>query len=193
MQYTVFRSKEQDLLQGCLRGNRAAQKALYDQYSPKMYPICLRYMKHHEDAEDVLVAAFTKIFTRLSQYKGEGSFEGWMKTIIVREALINLRRRHKQLIESINDSKDGLQIAAEETDHLETMDLFNLIQLLPPGYRTVFNLYAIDGYSHQEIAAQLNISENTSKSQLSRARNYLQNLIRRQQAYPNITRDVSNK
>lgn len=139
-----------------------------------MYGICRRYVKNSMQAEDVLVSAFTKVFEKIGQFKGEGSFEGWIRRIIINEALTSLRKSRAMMIET------DLQQAEREpdydglSDHLEAEDLLRLIERLPPGYRVVFNMYAIDGFSHKEIADHLGISENTSKSQLSRARTYLQ-------------------
>ena len=137
------------------------------------------------EAEDVLVTAFTKILDRIDQYKGEGSFEGWIRRVVVNEALIYLRRNRSMYIETELEAADREPNYQNLSDHLEAEDLINMIQELPAGYRIVFNLYAIDGYSHKEISSQLNISENTSKSQLSRARVYLQRLL--------INRDIKSK
>lgn len=137
------------------------------------------------EAEDVLVTAFTKILDRIDQFKGAGSFEGWIRRIVVNEALTYLRRNRSMYIETELEAADRQPDYQNLSDHLEAEDLINMIQELPSGYRIVFNLYAIDGYSHKEISAQLNISENTSKSQLSRARVYLQKLL--------LDRDIKSK
>jgi len=180
MEFVIYRAQEEQLIKGCIRRDRSAQKSLYERYSAKMYALCYRYVKDSMDAEDVLVTAFTKIFDRIEQYKGEGSFEGWMRSVVVNEALSFLRRNRSMYLET------DLEVADREpgtvADHLEAEDLLKLIQELPSGYRVVFNMYAIDGYSHKEIADQLGISENTSKSQLSRARAYLQKLLADSQA-----------
>lgn len=174
MNFTIYRSREDDLVNGCRRGDQRAQQRLFDLYSSRMYGICRRYVKNSMQAEDVLVSAFTKVFEKIGQFKGEGSFEGWIRRIIINEALTSLRKSRAMMIET------DLQQAEREpdydglSDHLEAEDLLRLIERLPPGYRVVFNMYAIDGFSHKEIADHLGISENTSKSQLSRARTYLQ-------------------
>lgn len=134
------------------------------------------------EAEDVLVTAFTKVLERIGQYKGEGSFEGWIRRVVVNEALTYLRRNRSMYIETELEAADRDPDYQHLSDHLEAEDLINMIQELPSGYRIVFNLYAIDGYSHKEIAEQLNISENTSKSQLSRARTFLQKLLMEREA-----------
>ena len=143
-----------------------------------MYALCCRYIPSKMEAEDVLVTAFTKVFERIEQYKGEGSFEGWLRRVIVNESLTYLRRNKNMYLETDIEAVDKEPDLAKLESNLEVDDLMKLIGLLPTGYRMVFNLYAIDGYSHKEIAEQLGISENTSKSQLSRARVVLQkNLV----------------
>ena len=177
MSFTIYRSNEAELIQACIRRERDAQKRLYELYSPVMYPVCCRYVKNSMEAEDVLVMAFTKILNKIDQFKGDGSPEGWMKRIVINEALAHIRSQRSMVV--VTDLEEG-ELAIQEDDEfsrLEEEDLINLIGQLPAGYRSVFNLFAIDGYSHKEIAKKLNISENTSKSQLSRARVFLQKLI----------------
>jgi RNA polymerase sigma factor (sigma-70 family) len=185
MNFEIYRISEQELIKGCVRRERNAQKRLYDTFSSKMYTLCCRYVKDSMEAEDVLVTAFTKILDRIGQYKGEGSFEGWIRRVVVNEALTYLRRNRSMYIETDLEAADRQPDYQNLSDHLEAEDLLTMIQELPAGYRIVFNLYAIDGYSHKEISEQLNISENTSKSQLSRARVYLQKLL--------IERDIKSK
>jgi RNA polymerase sigma-70 factor (ECF subfamily) len=177
MNFKIYRAKEEDLIKGCLRRDRAAQQQLFDLYSSKMYGICYRYVRQPMEAEDILVTAFTKIFERIGQFKGDGSFEGWIRRVIVNEALTHLRKARTMYLETELEQADREPDYAQLSDHLEAEDLMNMIQQLPAGYRIVFNMYAIDGYSHKEIAEQLGISENTSKSQLSRARVYLQKML----------------
>ena len=177
MDFTIYRAQENDLINGCRRGDSHAQQRVFDLYSARMYGICLRYVRSSMQAEDVLVMAFTKVFERISQFKGEGSFEGWIRRITVNEALTSLRRSRVMMVETDLEYADREPDYNALSDHLEAEDLLKIIEKLPPGYRVVFNLYAIDGYSHKEIAEQLGISENTSKSQLSRARTYLQKLL----------------
>lgn len=193
MHLKIYRAKEDELIKGCLRRDSSAQKVLYDTYSSKMYGLCYRYVKDSMDAEDILVTAFMKIFDKIHQFKSEGSFEGWIRRIVVNEALTFLRRNRSMYLETDLDLADREPDYNALSDHLETEDLLNMIQELPTGYRIVFNLYAIDGYSHKEIADQLGISENTSKSQLSRARTYLQKVLVEQDwmANKNISRDES--
>lgn len=177
MDFTIHRSREEDLINACKRGDAHAQQRLFDLYSPRMYAVCRRYLRNPMQAEDALVMAFTKVFERINQFRGEGSFEGWIRRITVNEALASLRKSRVMMIETDLDLADREPDYDRLSDHLEAEDLLKIIEGLPPGYKVVFNLYAIDGYSHKEIAAQLGITENTSKSQLSRARAYLQKIL----------------
>ena len=177
MQFQIYRAREAELIEGCRQNERAAQKALYEQMAGKMYSLCCRYVKDRLEAEDVLITAFTKMFERIDQFKGEGSFEGWVRKIVVNEALSYLRKNKSMYLATEIEVADHGPDFENMDSQLEAEDLLKLIAALPAGYRIVFNLYAIDGYTHKEIAAQLGISENTSKSQLSRARSYLQNKL----------------
>jgi RNA polymerase sigma-70 factor (ECF subfamily) len=177
MEFKIYRAKEEELIKGCLRRERSAQQQLFDLFSSKMYALCYRYVKHSMEAEDILVTAFTKVFERIEQFKGEGSFEGWIRRIMVNESLTYLRKSRTMYLATDLEQADREPDYNRLSDHLEAEDLINMIRELPAGYRLVFNMYAIDGYSHKEIAEQLGISENTSKSQLSRARVYLQKLL----------------
>jgi RNA polymerase sigma factor (sigma-70 family) len=180
MEFKIYRAKEDELVKGCLRRDRNAQRQLFDLYSSKMYGLCYRYVRHAMEAEDIMVTAFTKIFERIEQFKGEGSFEGWIRRIMVNEALTHLRKARTMYLETELEQADREPDYDKLSDHLEAEDLMKMIQELPAGYRLVFNMYAIDGYSHKEIADHLGISENTSKSQLSRARVYLQKMLAEQ-------------
>ncbi len=177
MTLTIYSSRETDLVARCRRGDRSAQQGIFDLYSPRMYGIALRYLRDPMQAEDALVMAFTRVFEKIHQYKGKGSFEGWIRRIVINESLTSLRKARVMRVET------DLEQAAREPDyqaledHLTAGELLKIIDGLPPGYRVVFNLYAIDGFSHKEIAEQLGISENTSKSQLSRARMHLQKVL----------------
>lgn len=181
MALSLLRFNEAELLAGCQKRDHNAQQQLYDTYSAKMYALCQRYVKNSMEAEDVLVTAFTKVFSKIDQFKNEGSFEGWIRRIMVNEALTWLRQNRAMYIETTLDKADREPDYNSLSSHLEAEDLIKLIQQLPTGYQLVFNLYAIDGFTHKEIAEQLNISENTSKSQLSRARVYLQKLLAAEQ------------
>jgi RNA polymerase sigma factor (sigma-70 family) len=187
----IYRVQEEELIKGCLKGERRSQKHLYELYSPKMYALCYRYVKDSMQAQDILVTAFMKVFDKISQFKNEGSFEGWIRKIMVNEALSCLRKQRTMYIETELEFADREVDYDQISDHLEAEDLLKMIAELPAGYRIVFNMYAIDGYSHKEIADHLGISENTSKSQLSRARTYLQRILEEQTwpCYKTLTKD----
>lgn len=158
-----------------------------------MYPLCCRYVKDPVDAEDVLVTAFTNILDRLDQYRGEGSLEGWIKRVVINESLTFLRKKRNMFMTTDIEDADLGTAHFTQHDPLVADDLMKMIGELPPGYCAVFNLYAIDGYSHKEIADQLHISENTSKSQLSRARTYLQKLLaQRDHSLNRIKHDIAS-
>jgi len=176
MEFQIYRAKDEELIEGCRRQDRQAQKRLYDQYSSKLYALCCRYIKDKMEAEDVLITAFTKILNRIDQYTGEGNFEGWMRKVVVNDALSYLRKNKNMYLETDIAAAD-YEPDEKLEDQLEAEDLLKMIESLPTGYRIVFNLYAIEGYSHKEIGEQLGISENTSKSQLSRARVALQKCL----------------
>lgn len=167
------------IINGCKNNERTAQNKLYKLYASLFYSIALRYMKAPEEAEDVLVQGFFKIFNNVDRFQNKGSFEGWMKRIIVNEALMALRKhKNMALTVSVDDIEPHTVIDVSH-DPLEYEELINLLNELPTGYRTVFNLYAIEGYKHREIAELLGISINTSKSQLILARRKLQQLIKK--------------
>ncbi len=175
-------SEEAGLIQGCLRGDRLAQRHLYESYSGKFLAICLRYLKDREHAEDVMIEGFMKIFDKLPQFEGKGSFEGWMKRIMVTQALMKLRsNKHLMMEVNVEHDRSFPDHHHYETNHMEAEELMDLVKSLPVGYRTVFNLYAIEGYSHKEIGDLLGITESTSKSQLNRARKVLKEQIIAQQ------------
>ncbi|MFN7748025.1 MAG: RNA polymerase sigma factor [Cyclobacteriaceae bacterium] len=174
MSLTIYRATDTEWVARCRRHDRQAQRYVYEFFASRMYALCCRYIASRMEAEDVMVTAFTKVFERIDQFKGEGSFEGWIRRIMVNECLTYLRR-NKSLYLDVDVEKAEREPDYQALEsHLQAEDLMNLIAALPTGYRMVFNLYAIEGYSHQEIAAQLGITENTSKSQLSRARALLQ-------------------
>ncbi|HMO33155.1 MAG TPA: RNA polymerase sigma factor [Lacibacter sp.] len=172
-------SSESDILTGCLANDRKSQKLLYDTYAPRMYAVCLRYMGNADDAQDVLQDGFVKIFRNLGKFRSEGSFEGWLRRIFVNTAIEQLRRKKLNL--SLSEKEEQVEYpAASAPDRLQEKDLLELVRKLSPGYRTIFNLYVVEGFGHKEIADMLHISEGTSKSQLARARMILQDKIRQQ-------------
>jgi RNA polymerase sigma-70 factor (ECF subfamily) len=187
MKLSVYSETEETLIDQCRQGHRQAQRDLYNRYSGTMLAVCSRYLSEKEAAEDVMIGAFMKVFTKIDQFKNEGSFEGWIRRIMVNEALTYIRKNKQMYLQT------DLEEAYREPDyaildnHLHAEDLMKLIAQLPVGYRTVFNMYAIEGFSHKEIAEAMGISENTSKSQLSRARALLQkHLLKREEAINNI-------
>lgn len=169
------------IIEGCKQNNRLMQKALYEQFAPKMYAVCLRYTKHEEDAQDVLQNAFVKIFAQLNTYLQTGVLEAWMRRIVVHTAIEFLRKKNVRFEELPTDSSsDHLNLISEPHSQMEFQDVFKHIQFLPDGYRTVFNMYVMEDMTHQEIADVLSISLSTSKSQLSRARVLLQQLLKKE-------------
>lgn len=166
---------EQQLIKGCAAGDRAYQTKLYNLFAPKMLGVCLRYAKNREEAEEILQEGFLRVFNYINTFKGAGSFEGWIRKIMVNCAL--LRYRNKTQLQPVIRLNNFNYDAAGETDiasNLDAKDLLSLVQTLPDGYRIVFNLYVFEGYKHREIAEALGISEGTSKSNLSDARSFLQ-------------------
>ncbi len=165
------------LLEGCRRGDRKAQESLYKTLASRMMGICLRYAKDTFEAEDVLQMGFVKVFQKVSDFRGEGSFEGWVRRIMVNTAIESYRKNLRNLnIVDIDEVYDQPQNTFDMSG-LELKDLLKLVQQLSNGYRLVFNMYVIEGYSHKEIAKQLGITEGASKSQLSRARAILKEKI----------------
>ncbi|MDR3267579.1 MAG: sigma-70 family RNA polymerase sigma factor [Tannerella sp.] len=169
---------EKQLITGCLNGDRRSQKELYDLYSRKMMGVCLRYVSDRETARDLLQDGFVRVFTSMHSYSGVGAFEGWMRTVFVNGALEYLRKRDvlrdSADIESMHELLDEEESAVSR---LSAKELMQLIDTLPEGFKAVFNLYAIEGYSHKEIADKLHITESTSRSQYVRARKWLQERI----------------
>ncbi|MBX9784792.1 MAG: RNA polymerase sigma factor [Chitinophagaceae bacterium] len=170
-------TEDTDLIAGCLAGDRRSQKQLYDKYSAKMYAVCMRYMGNTDDAQDILQDGFIKVYKNLDKFRGEGSFEGWMRRIMANTAIEQLRR--KKINFSTADKEEQLEYKAPgAVDNLSEKDLLKIVSDLSPGYRTVFNMYVVEGYGHKDIADIMGISEGTSKSQLARARMILQEKIK---------------
>jgi RNA polymerase sigma factor (sigma-70 family) len=169
---------ESDLLAGCIRGDRKMQRVLYERFAPKMYGVCLRYAGNAEEAEDILQEGFIKVFRKISSYRGEGSFEGWIRRIFVNTAIEYYRKKTylQPITEHEENTVEGKYLSV--LDNLAEKDIIKLVQQLSPGYRTVFNMYVVEGYTHKQISELLGISEGTSKSQLSRAKQILQEMVR---------------
>jgi RNA polymerase sigma-70 factor (ECF subfamily) len=167
----------EELIKGTRKGDSRAQRELFNRLSRRMLGICVRYVNNRAEAEDIMITGFMKVFNSIGQYKGEGSFEGWVMRIMINESLSYIRK-NKTMWADVDIDKAVSKPDMKWADtHLNSEDLLKLINQLPTGYRTVFNLYAIEGFSHREIGEMLGINENTSKSQLSRARIFLQDRI----------------
>ncbi len=167
----------EETIQKCASGDRKAQTALYNHFSAKMFGVCLRYSKDTTEAEDNLQEGFIRVFTKIGQFAFKGSFEGWMRRIMVNTSLEKFRKNNN--LYPVEDMMvfESVQIEEETIASISADDLLKIIHELPPRYRMVFNLYAIEGYSHQEIAKLMKITEGTSKSNLSRARVILQKKV----------------
>ena len=173
--------EERQLIEGCIRGDSRARKMMYELHAPSMMSVCMRYVCNHEIAQDLLHDGFVKLFTKIHTYTGSGSFNGWMRRIFVTTSLEYLRRRQV--------SKHGIEFekVAQHSDepdpscfeHLSADDLLDCVAHLPDKYRTIFNMHAIEKYTHVEIAKELEISEGTSRSQYARARQMLQVMLKK--------------
>lgn len=172
---------DEQLIRDCLQGKSFAQKTLYERFARKMMGVCIRYTNNYEEAQDVLQDGFVKVFEKLGSYSGNGSFEGWVRRIFVNTALDAYRRaKNERHVQDIDEVGYALSSGQDIVSDISAEDLLKILQKIPVGYRMVFNLYVIEGYSHKEIADQLNITESTSKSQFSRARSYLMNILEKQ-------------
>jgi RNA polymerase sigma-70 factor (ECF subfamily) len=171
---------QEEMIQGCIRQKPAAQKALFDTFARKMMGVSLRYARNEADAEDILQDAFIKVFSKISQYQNNGSFEGWIRKVVVNTALkkYSVNRYTKERSHGDNSDYEHLQTEDPEvyTD-LSEKEILQMIHTLPDGYRMVFNLYVIEGYRHEEIGEMMGIQSGTSRSQLAKARWLLQKLI----------------
>jgi RNA polymerase sigma-70 factor (ECF subfamily) len=168
---------ESDLIKGCIEGNPEMQKLLYDLFSSKMYGVCLRYAENAEDANDVMQEGFIKVYRSLPKFRAEGSFEGWIRRIFVNTSIEHYRKKTKKynITEVQENTIEDNELSA--LDSLATKDILNIINELSPGYKQVFNMHVVEGYSHKEIAEILGITEGTSKSQLARAKGVLKKII----------------
>jgi len=168
---------DQELVEGCMAGKPAVQRALYERFAGRMLSVCLRYAADRMEAEDVLHLAFMKVYTRMDSYRG-GALEGWVRTICVREAINQYHANKRQKINYGQDENlPGEEAPADAIATLSLQDLQRLVTTLPEGAKVIFNLYAVEGFDHAEIADMLGISVGTSKSQLSRARKLLQDRL----------------
>src|SRR5438045_814462 len=169
---------EEAILKGCLQKEPAAQRELYNRYTPKMLSVCYRFAHHREDAEDMLQEGFIKVFSQIHTFQNKGAFEGWIRRIIVHTCINHLKKNKK-----FNESVDiihatSIQVREESVPSIvQAKQIVECIRLLPMGYRTVLNLYAIEGYTHKEIAEMLDIEESTSRSQYTRAKQMLEEIL----------------
>jgi len=169
---------EEAILSGCLQNDAGAQKELYTRYSPKMLSVCYRFAHNREDAEDMLQEGFIKVFSQVHTFQSKGAFEGWIRRIMVHTCINHLKKNKK-----FNESVDiihatGVQVREESIPSIvQAKQIVECIRLLPLGYRTVLNLYAIEGYSHKEIAVMLDVEESTSRSQYTRAKQMLEDIL----------------
>ena len=172
---------ERELVEKCLGNDKNAQRQLYDTYSSQMMGLCMRYANSKEEGEDILIEGFTKIFTHLNEFRFDSSLGTWMRRIMVNAAISHFRMHHKHHNAlQLEDAENELRSSDElPSDHIQEKELLALIQRMPETYRVIFNLAVMEGYSHQEIGEMLDIQESTSRSQLTRARNWLKERIKR--------------
>jgi RNA polymerase sigma factor (sigma-70 family) len=168
---------EEELIRGCLRGNAQCQRNLYDRFAGKMYAVCLRYARSSSDAADMLQEGFVKVFTKLDQFQFQGSFEGWVRRIMINTALRTYQRQRFDQETSGYETLPDMPVEADAISALSEAELLKVIAKLPDGYRVVFNMVAIEGFSHAEAAELLGIQESTSRSQLTKARRWLSDQV----------------
>lgn len=185
MKVINLHQEEKNLIELAVENNRYAQQQIYTRFSPKMLSVCRQYIKDIHQAEDVMITAFMKVFVNLKNFESKGSFEGWIRRIMVNESISFIRAQKKvSFLEDEYYKEDGFN---NIESNLSVEDIQSLIDRLPEGYKMIFNLYAIEGYKHKEIAEMLGINEGTSKSQLSHARKMLQELVNKMKNYDNGT------
>lgn len=172
-----FNREEKKLIKECLGGKAVAQEKLFKKYYALMLGICLRYANDRDEALEILQEGFIKIFGKLDKFKFEGSFQGWMKRIMVNAAIDKYRKKSIEPVSYDIEDHHNLGVSEQVFSNFETEDLMKCVQKLPDGYRTIFNLYVLEGYTHKEIAEELNISEGTSKSQLHKAKQFLKKVV----------------
>ena len=165
---------EHELIRGCLRGSAQCQRDLYERFAGKMFAVCLRYARTREDAADILQEGFVKVFTKLGQFQFQGSFEGWIRRVMVNTALRAYQKQRYDFEQSGYERLPEMPVDPDAMSMLSEAELLNLVRQLPDGYRAVFNLVAIEGFSHAEAAEFLGIQESTSRSQLTKARRHLE-------------------
>ncbi|MCB0760089.1 MAG: sigma-70 family RNA polymerase sigma factor [Flavobacteriales bacterium] len=165
---------DQELVRACLEGSGKAQRLLYDKYSGQMMAVCLRYAGNEPDAQDMMQEGFIKVFDKLGQYSGKGSLVGWIRSVVISCALVHIRKEKRFMFHE--DVEEVQHLTDDDVDAVSRMsqaEIMELIRQMPDGYRTVFNLFAIEGYSHKEIAELIEVSESTSKTQFFKAKAWL--------------------
>jgi RNA polymerase sigma-70 factor (ECF subfamily) len=178
MSSTIYQGiTEEQIRQGCVNNDRKYQQMLYNMFSAKMFSVCLRYANEYNSAQDLLQEGFVKVFKNMDKFRGEGSFEGWIRRIFVNTAIEHYRKQVNLYALHDTDAKGYEYYGDNALETLKHQDILKMIQKLSDGYRTVFNLYVVEGFSHKEIGDMMGISEGTSKSQLARARYLLQKMI----------------
>jgi RNA polymerase sigma-70 factor (ECF subfamily) len=182
---------EEAILKGCLQNDPAAQRELYNRYSPKMLSVCYRFAHNREDAEDMLQEGFIKIFSQMHTFGNRGAFEGWIRRIIV-HTCINILKKNKKFNESVDIiHATGAMVREESVPSIvQAKQIVECIRMLPIGYRTVLNLYALEGYSHREIGMMLDIEESTSRSQYTRAKAMLEEILVRKKIIQKPKEDI---
>lgn len=182
---------EEAILKGCLKNDPVAQRELYNRYSSKMLAVCYRYAHNREDAEDMLQEGFIKVFLQLHTFENRGAFEGWIRRIIV-HTCINILKKNKKFNESVDIiHATGIQVREDSVPAIiQAKQVVECIRILPIGYRTVLNLYAVEGYSHREIAGMLDIEESTSRSQYTRAKAMLEDVLIRKKILQRPKQDI---
>lgn len=172
---------DSELVSECLKGNSSAQRTLFQLHSGKMFAVCLRYMGSTMEAEDVLQESFIKVFEKLNQWKGDGPLGGWIRTIVVNTSLTRIKNNKKfKLDKNIDEAVAFTDNSEDQLEALQAEDLMKLIAQMPDGYKTVFNLFVVEGYGHKEIADMLGVSESTSKTQFLKGKNWLVKRINEQ-------------
>lgn len=168
---------EVEMIKGCIDGNRICQRELYDRFASKMLGVCMRYAKDRAEAEDMLQEGFIKVFKNIANFRDEGSFEGWIRKIMIFTAINLFNQRKRKFKESLDNELYDIAIDDQVIEKIAAKEIVALVQQMPEGYRTIFNLYAVEGYTHREIGEMMNIAEGTSKSQYSRAKQYMQQAL----------------
>lgn len=180
--------EDDQIIEGCKTGDMFSQRALWDKYSKKLFAVSSRYLQNSEDAEDALIESFVKIYNSIGKFRSESSLETWMRRIVVNQSINKIRAR-KSIYETDVDGINPVPFDDSQFEEMDVQQILKLVQELPDGFRTVFNMYAIDGYSHKEIADSLGIQEGTSRSQFAKARRSLAQSLNQLRNFQKINED----